>query len=276
MVSRNDEPREKHESAQIGKGVLSAELSMLGGSLLSSPETRQTFQPRETAKTTEAPGLNNLTLVGDDSSTKAKDGYRGKPADQGSSFSPSLDSSFGDFTISGKNEFNQWAGNRARAHNLVENSRRDLTEENAFRHTITSAIYAMKYGERTSLEMGWMNEQKDFNLYSSYRGKIDLAKIADTNADLLNNRAGVEIARRLMQEKGEDKVTVKDIEDAVIKALKEGKLVTRPMQELQSGRLAEEMLSYRRMPDLIKWQAENGPTEQDRRAARAIVRDRRL
>lgn len=88
MVSRNDEPREKHESAQIGKGVLSSELSMLGGSLLSSPEARQPFQHRETAKTTEAPGLNNLTLVGDDSSTKAKDGYRGKPADQGSSFRP--------------------------------------------------------------------------------------------------------------------------------------------------------------------------------------------
>lgn len=270
MVARNDEPRENIESAQIGKGAVSTELSLLGGSLLSSPEARQTFKTRDTA------ALNQLILVGDDSSAKAKDGYRGKPADQGSSFSPNLDWSVGDFTISGKNEFNQWASNRARAHNLVEDSSRDLTEENAFRHTITSAIYAMKYGERTSLEMGWMNEQKDFNLYTSYRGKIDLAKIADTNADLLNNRAGVEIARRLVQDKGEGKVTVKDIEEAVVKALREGKLVTRPMQELHSGKLAEEMLSYRRMPDLLKWQAENGPTEADRRAAREIVRARRL
>lgn len=188
---------------------------------------------------------------------------------------PSLRSDvLNDFSISGKNKYNEWAGRVARRHNLVENESKDHTEENAFRHALTSAIYSMKYGSTASLEMGWANEQKDFNIITSLRGKIDLAKIADTNADLLNNRSGIAIAQRLVREKGEGNVTIKDLEDAVIKELRAGKLVTHPHQELRSGRLAPEMLSYHRMPGLIQWEAQNGPTEWDRARAREILQHR--
>ena len=114
----------------------------------------------------------------------------------------------------------------------------------------------------------------DFNIVTSLRGKIDLAKIADTNADLLNNRSGIEIAQRLVREKGEGNVTIKDLEDAVMRDLRAGKLVTHPQQELRSGRLAPEMLSYHRMPGLIQWEAQNGPTESDRARAREILQHR--
>jgi hypothetical protein len=179
---------------------------------------------------------------------------------------------FNDFTIQGKNRYNEWAGRAAGKYNLVEDSSKDHTEENAFRHTLTSAIYSLKYGSRATLEMGWANEQKDFNIVTSLTGKIDLDKIADTNADLLNNRSGIDIAQRLIKEKGEGHVTIKDIEDAVIRDLRAGQLVTHPCEELRSGRLASEMLSYHRMPGLIQWEARNGPTESDRARASEILK----
>jgi hypothetical protein len=215
------------------------------------------------------------TTVGNDSATTKDRAAAGNDSAKQQDWQPSLKSDiFNDFTIEGKNKYNEWAGREARRYNLVENEGKDHTEENAFRHALTSAIYSMKYGSTASLEMGWANEQKDFNIVTSLRGKIDLAKIADTNADLLNNRSGIEIAQRLVREKGEGNVTIKDLEEAVIKELREGKLVTHPQQELRTGRLAPEMLSYHRMPGLIQWEAQNGPTESDRARAREILQHR--
>ncbi|MBK7749709.1 MAG: hypothetical protein IPI39_20945 [Candidatus Obscuribacter sp.] len=215
------------------------------------------------------------TTVGNDSATTKDRAAAGKDTAKQPEWQPSLKSDiFNDFTIEGKNKYNVWAGREARRYNLVENEGKDHTEENAFRHALTSAIYSMKYGSTASLEMGWANEQKDFNIVTSLRGKIDLAKIADTNADLLNNRSGIEIAQRLVREKGEGNVTIKDLEDAVMRDLRAGKLVTHPQQELRSGRLAPEMLSYHRMPGLIQWEAQNGPTESDRARAREILQHR--
>ncbi|MBL0185547.1 MAG: hypothetical protein IPP97_07450 [Candidatus Obscuribacter sp.] len=215
------------------------------------------------------------STVGNDSATPKDRAAAVNDTAKQQDWQPSLKSDiFNDFTIEGKNKYNEWAGREARRHNLVENEGKDHTEENAFRHALTSAIYSMKYGSTASLEMGWANEQKDFNIVTSLRGKIDLAKIADTNADLLNNRSGIEIAQRLVREKGEGNVTIKDLEDAVMRDLRAGKLVTHPQQELRSGRLAPEMLSYHRMPGLIQWEAQNGPTESDRARAREILQHR--
>jgi hypothetical protein len=134
----------------------------------------------------------------------------------------------------------------------------------------------MKYGGAATSELGWANEQKDFNIVNSLRGKIDYDKIADTNADLLNNQAGIQIARQLIAEKGAGNVTIKDIEERAVQAIKNGTAVTHPDQELRSGRLASETLSYHSMPGLIKWEAANGPTAADRERAQRVVNERHL
>jgi len=52
--------------------------------------------------------------------------------------------------------------------------------------------------------------------------------------------------------------------------------VIHPDQELRSGRLAKEILSYHSMPGLIEWEAKHGPTEIDRKKAQQIVDQRHL
>lgn len=284
MVAHKPDNAEAAVGSAQGEGwhtLLSAENA---GVSMTSADTNAAFRAMRTAAS-GGDGLGDivitgavardLTAAGNDSAVTRDRTIAGTDSAKQQDWQPSLRSDiFNDFTIEGKNRYNEWAGRVARRHNLVEDESKDHTEENAFRHALTSAIYSMKYGSTASLEMGWANEQKDFNIVTSLRGKIDLAKIADTNADLLNNRSGIEIAQRLVREKGEGNVTIKDLEDAVIKALREGKLVTRPQQELRSGRLAPEMISYHRMPGLIQWQAQNGPTESDRARAREILQHR--
>jgi hypothetical protein len=195
---------------------------------------------------------------------------------EGSEFTPSTESSIlHDFTIAGKGDYGNWTDKEAQRLGLVENNQ-DRKEENAFRHAFTAALYTIKYGESTTLELGWANEQKDFNIINSLRGKIDFDKISDTNTDLLNNRNGVAIAKELIKEKGEGNVTVKDIEDRVVQWLRAGKLVDHPDHELRSGKLAPEILSYHSMPGLIKWESKNGPTEEDREKAQDVLKARHM
>ncbi len=261
-VDTNAAHRAMRTAASGGEG--------LGDLVITGAATRDRTTVGNDSATTK-----DRAAAGNDSAMTKDRAAAGNDTAKQQDWQPSLKSDiFNDFTIEGKNKYNEWAGREARRYNLVEHEGKDHTEENAFRHALTSAIYSMKYGSTASLEMGWANEQKDFNIVTSLRGKIDLAKIADTNADLLNNRSGIEIAQRLVREKGEGNVTIKDLEEAVIKELREGKLVTHPQQELRSGRLAPEMLSYHRMPGLIQWEAQNGPTESDRARAREILQHR--
>ncbi len=141
---------------------------------------------------------------------------------------------------------------------------------------MTAAIYTVKYGEGWTSNLGWANEQKDFNIVSSLRGRIDLDKISDTNADLLNNRSGIQIAQELIKAKGAGNVTIADLEKRVVEWLKAGKLVDHPDKELRSGRLAPEILSYHHMEGLIEWEAKNGPTPADRAKAHEILKARHL
>ena len=179
-----------------------------------------------------------------------------------------------DFSNSGKNDYGKWADNEARARGLSDKG--DNQDINAFRHTVTAAIYSMKYGAGVTSELGWANEQKDFNAFTSYKGKINLAKIADTNTDLLNNQSGMAIAKELTREKGAGHVTIADIEDRALAELRKGHLSNHPMAELRSGRLATETISYHSMGGLIKWEAANGPSKADREKASDIVRVRHI
>jgi hypothetical protein len=180
-----------------------------------------------------------------------------------------------DLSIKGKNDYGAWAEREGERLGLVENDH-DVKEQNAFRHVMTAALFTLKYGGAATSELGWANEQKDFNIVSSYEGKINLDKISDTNVDLLNNQSGIAIARELIKEKGEGNVTITDLEKKVIEEMKAGKLATHPDAELRSGRLASEILSYHSMAGLIKWESENGPTEEDRAKASEIVKLRHI
>lgn len=173
-----------------------------------------------------------------------------------------------------KTDFLAWTGNASERLGFSDEG--DNKTANAFRHVITAAIYTMKYGASTTSELGWMNEQKDFNIVSSLRGKIDFDKISDTNADLLNNQSGIKIAQQLIKEKGAGNVTIQDLENRAAEAVRQGVAVIHPDQELRSGRLAKEILSYHSMPGLIEWEAKNGPTELDRKKAQQIVDERHL
>ena len=174
-----------------------------------------------------------------------------------------------------KSDFVRWTGEES-ARLGFKDEAGDNKYDNAFRHTLTAAIYTMKYGPAVTSELGWMNEQKDFNIYKSLTGKIDFDKISDTNTDLLNNQSGIRMAEQLIKEKGAANVTIKDLEDRAAEMVRKGEVVTHPDQELRSGKLAPETLSYHTMPGLIKWEAANGPTAEDRRKAQEIVDERHL
>jgi hypothetical protein len=179
-----------------------------------------------------------------------------------------------DFTLSGKKDYMLWSEVECKKFGLVDQG--DFQQKNAFRHAVTAAIYTIKYGENVTSELGWLNEQKDFNIVDSYKGKLDLAKIADTNVDLLNNRSGMNIAKQLLKEKSADKITVEDVENRVLKELKAERLSIYPAHQLRYGTLAPETLSYHSMSGLIKWEAENGPTPEDRSKAQTIVDERHI
>jgi hypothetical protein len=179
-----------------------------------------------------------------------------------------------DFTLSRKNDYGTWADNEGKKLGFSDHG--DVQQINAFRHALTAAIYTIKYGENVTSSVGWMNEQKNFNIFSSLAGEINLAKIADTNADLLNNQSGIKIAEELIEEKGKQNITIADIEKRVSDEVKAEELSVHPMQELKTGRLATEHLSYHSMPGLIIWESKYGPTAKDRAAAAKIVENRHL
>jgi hypothetical protein len=151
-----------------------------------------------------------------------------------------------------------------------------VQQVNAFRHALTASMYTIKYGESVTSSLGWVNEQKNFNALSSFAGEINMAKIADTNTDLLNNQSGIKIAEDLIKEKGAKNITIADLEKRVSEEVKDEKLSVHPAQELRSGRLAKEHLSYHSMAGLIVWESKYGPTAKDRSAAVKIVEARHL
>src|SRR5262249_5801611 len=108
-----------------------------------------------------------------------------------------------------KSEYIEWTKQEGKRLGLVDKGESQLI--NAFRHTFTTALLALKYGGTLTSELGWLNEQKDFNVYASLHGDITLDKIADTNADLLNDQYGIDIANQLIKEKGALHVTINDI-----------------------------------------------------------------
>lgn len=78
----------------------------------------------------------------------------------------------------------------------------------AFRHAYVSGIFALEYGEKVALVLGWMNEF------------VFPSMIPDRNMDLWNNAIGRSLAKK-QRTKGSLAAAVKD-------ALSKGKLITTP------------------------------------------------
>ncbi len=81
----------------------------------------------------------------------------------------------------------------------------------AFRHAYVSGIFALEYGQRAALVLGWMNE---FVFPSS---------IPDRNMDLWNNSVGRALAK--------NNKTKESLASAVKDALKSGELIISPNDE---------------------------------------------
>jgi hypothetical protein len=111
---------------------------------------------------------------------------------------------------------------------------------NAFRHGTTAAIFAIKYGPKTSLLLGLANEMFT-KLASACQGRLNESELADTNADLLNNRVGIDIATNLIAQRGKDSLSVRDVTDAVIDAIKTGRLITQPLKAWRNKNIAPEI-----------------------------------
>jgi hypothetical protein len=114
-------------------------------------------------------------------------------------------------------------------------------ELNAFRHAATAAIFALKYGPKTALLLGTINELISES-GAVIQGNMNENEIADCNADLLNNRAGIQIASTLLDNtRGKEQLTLKAVTDEVVQELKSGRLVTQPLESWRSGTIAPEL-----------------------------------
>jgi hypothetical protein len=144
-----------------------------------------------------------------------------------------------------KQNYGAWAQRTASEYGLEDSGakKRDRKQDddlNAFRHGATAAIFAIKYGPKTALLMGIANEIIT-KLASKPLATMEERELADTNADLLNNRQGVNIAKTLMASKGKENLTVKDVTDAIAKAVKGGRLITQPLKAWRGENIAPEI-----------------------------------
>ncbi len=103
---------------------------------------------------------------------------------------------------------------------------KDQAMTNAFRHSLTTAIYAFKYGETATNIAGELNEAQH-NVRDFFTEKND-HWWKDSMADSFNNSVGFAIAKQL-QDKARisgNAVTVDDVVSATYAALQQGKLIT--------------------------------------------------
>lgn len=137
-------------------------------------------------------------------------------------FKPSLDKRLSDPVD--KKEFHTYAETLADKLGIKDSEGQELG--NAFRHALTSAVYAFKYGESTAFGLGELNEwQRKARDFFTEKGDHWWK---DSKADSFNNLQGIAIANQLMEnaKKSGVPVTVEDVVRATHEALKAGKLIT--------------------------------------------------
>lgn len=144
-----------------------------------------------------------------------------------------------------KGNYNTWAERSAAEYGLRDynpsGSQLPNRDVNAYRHAATAAIFTLKYGPNTALLLGTINEFVA-EAGAFLQGRMNEKEIADCNADLLNNRFGINIARRLLGNRDvRENITLKVVTDEVVRELKAGMLITDPLKEWRRGNLAPEI-----------------------------------
>lgn len=123
-----------------------------------------------------------------------------------------------------KEQFHIWTDVLADKLGIRDQGDQELT--NAFRHTLTSAIYALKYGETLTNAAGELNEvQRKVRDYFTETGDHWWK---DSKADTYNNSQGFALAKQLEEtaKRTGKPVTVDDVVRAANDALRNGKLIT--------------------------------------------------
>lgn len=144
-----------------------------------------------------------------------------------------------------KGNYNTWAERSAADYGLYDfrpsGNQLPNRDVNAYRHAATAAIFTLKYGPNTALLLGTINEFVA-EAGAVLQGRMNEKEIADCNADLLNNRFGINIARRLLGNRDvRENITLKVVTDEVVRELRAGMLITDPLKEWRSGNLAPEL-----------------------------------
>lgn len=138
-----------------------------------------------------------------------------------------------------KANYHAWARRVAREYGFSDHA--DGEEENAFRHAATAAVFTLKYGPKTAFLLGAINELVTES-GAVTAGHMNQNELADCSADLLNNKAGINIVRRWLKDgRHKEEITLKEITDEVAHKLKVGGLVTKPMDEWRKDNIAPEL-----------------------------------
>lgn len=138
-------------------------------------------------------------------------------------FEPTLKQRWGSDPFD-KDQFHLWSDLLADKLGIKDSAGEEMT--NAFRHVLTSTIYALKYGGAMTYTAGEVNEfQRNIRSYFTESGNHWWK---DSRADTFNNTQGIAIAKQLQQEAARTgrAVTVDDAVRAAHNALLNGKVIT--------------------------------------------------
>lgn len=168
-------------------------------------------------------GIDYIEDASNDEWFSENDGITRQDAADFKPFQPSLDQKWLSDPLD-KNQFHIWTSVLADKLGIKDNGNQEMT--NVFRHTLTSAIYALKYGETPTNAAGELNEvQPKARDFFSETGDHWWK---DSRADTYNNSAGFAIAK-VLEERARtsgNAVTVDDVVRATYTALQQGKLIT--------------------------------------------------
>jgi hypothetical protein len=138
-----------------------------------------------------------------------------------------------------KANYHAWARRAARQYGFSDDA--DGEEMNAFRHAATAAVFTLKYGPKTAFLLGAINELITES-GAVAMGHMSQQELADCSADLLNNKAGINIVRRWLNDgRHKEEITLQEITDEIAHKLKVGGLVTKPMDEWRKDNIAPEL-----------------------------------
>lgn len=152
-------------------------------------------------------------------------------------FEPTLKQRWGSDPFD-KEQFHLWSDLLADKLGIKDSGSEEMT--NAFRHVLTSTVYALKYGGALTYTAGELNEvQRNVR---SYFTENDNHWWKDSRADTFNNMKGIAIAKQLQDEAARTgrAMTIDDVVRAAHDAILNGEAITNVAQgSNQFGRVLQ-------------------------------------